>query len=244
VAVTGSAGKIGSRVAAALEARGDEVQRFDLVDGDDLRDPAAVSAAMVGCHSIVHAGAIPHDTRGTPAEIEETNVRGTRHVLAAAEAQGIQRVVYFSSVMVFGFWEGEGEPAYLPVDDEHPRLPGRAYGRSKRDGEDLCADWSERTGRPSIALRPTRVLDDHDMELLVLSRLEMRGWIHVDDVVAATLASLDRELPPHARALLSADGPFDTSVARNVLGWAPAKRWRHRPLRRVRRAVARRLRRG
>jgi nucleoside-diphosphate-sugar epimerase len=240
VAVTGSAGKIGSRVVAALEGRGDQVRRFDLVDGEDLREPDVVAEAMVGCDAIVHAGAIPHDDRGTPAEIEATNVGGTRHVLAAADAAGIERIVLFSSVMAFGFWEGEGTPDYLPVDDEHPRRPSRAYGRSKRDSEDLCEAWSERTGRPSIVLRPVRVIDERDMDRLVRSRLEMDGWVHVDDVVDATLAALDRELPRHTRAILSAGGPFDTSVARYVLGWAPARTWPNGPLRSVRRAVIRR----
>jgi nucleoside-diphosphate-sugar epimerase len=52
---------------------------------------------------------------GSPADIVATNVLGTWHVLAAAEQCGVSRVVYFSSAQVFGFAEGEGQPAYLPV---------------------------------------------------------------------------------------------------------------------------------
>jgi hypothetical protein len=141
--------------------------------------------------------------------------------------------------MAFGFWEGEGTPEYLPVDDEHPRRPSRAYGRSKRDAEDLCEAWSARTGRPSIALRPVRVIDERDMDRLVRRRLEMDGWVHIDDVVDAVLAALDRDLPRHTRAILSAAGPFDTSVARGVLGWTPTRTWPNGPVRSVRRAIIR-----
>lgn len=244
VLVTGSSGKIGSRVVAALEGRGDTVRRFDLADGDDLHDPDGVAAAMATCDAVVHAGAIPHDRLGTPAEIEATNVGGTRHVLDAAQRADVERLVFFSSIMVFGFWDGESEPAYLPVDDDHPRRSGRPYASSKRTGEDLCAAWSARTGRSSVALRPVRVIDDTDQVALLRHRMEMDAWVHIDDVVHAVVAALDRDLPVHTRALLSAAGPFDTSVAKDVLGWAPARRWPRRPVRRVGRAVVRRLRRA
>jgi nucleoside-diphosphate-sugar epimerase len=78
------------------------VRRFDLADGDELRDANCVLTAAQGCDAIVHAGALAHDTAGTPAEIVATNVLGTWHVLLAAERCGVERVVYFSSGQVFG----------------------------------------------------------------------------------------------------------------------------------------------
>ena len=68
-----------------LDAYGWEVRSFDLLDGDDLRDPDVVLAAASGCRAIVHAGAVPHDSKGTPAEILSTNVLGTWHVPLAAQ---------------------------------------------------------------------------------------------------------------------------------------------------------------
>ena len=125
VLVTGSSGQVGGAVAELLEQAGRSVEWFDLVDGQDLRDAAAVRAAAAGCDAIVHAGAIAHDNSGTPDEIMATNVLGTWHVLAAAEAHGVGRVVYFSSGQVFGFADGEGTPDYLPVDDDHPLRAAR-----------------------------------------------------------------------------------------------------------------------
>ena len=54
------------------------------------------------------------------------NVLGIWHVLLAAEAAGMSRVIHFSSAQVFGIAEGERLPDYFPVDDAHPRQAMRA----------------------------------------------------------------------------------------------------------------------
>jgi nucleoside-diphosphate-sugar epimerase len=108
VLLTGSSGGVGRAIQPLLEQAGWSVRPFDLAEGQDLRDLDAVLEATHGCAAVVHAGAIAHDSAGTPAEIVATNVLGTWHVLLAAEEAGASRVVYFSSAQVFGFAEGEG----------------------------------------------------------------------------------------------------------------------------------------
>lgn len=139
VLLTGSSGGVGQAARPVLEAAGWTVEPFDLTDGKDLRDEAAVLHATKRCQAVVHAGAIAHDSAGTPAEIVATNVLGTWHVLQAAETCPLSRIVYFSSAQVFGFAEGEGTPAYLPVDDAHPLRAARPYGMSKRAWPRTCA---------------------------------------------------------------------------------------------------------
>src|SRR4051812_18581881 len=101
VLVTGASGQVGSRLTSRLDAAGRDVRKFDITTGQDLRDDSAVLAAAEGCSAIVHAGAIAHDSAGTPAEIVATKVLGTWHVLLAAERMGVSRVVYFSSAQAF-----------------------------------------------------------------------------------------------------------------------------------------------
>ena len=120
VLVTGSAGRAGSAIVERLSTTEWTVRTFDLVDGDDLRDAAEVDRAMRGCAAVIHAGALAHDTAGTPEEIVATNVLGTWNVLTAAEGHRVERVVAFSSGQVFGFADGEGIPSSLPVTDAHP----------------------------------------------------------------------------------------------------------------------------
>ncbi|MEM7275366.1 MAG: NAD(P)-dependent oxidoreductase [Actinomycetota bacterium] len=225
VLVTGSAGQVGGAVASRLEAAGRSVTRFDLTGGRDLRDADAVLAATTGCDAVVHAGAIPHDTAGTPEEIVATNVLGTWHVLTAAEQAGVERVVYLSSGQVFGCAEGEGVPDYLPIDDEHPRRAARPYGMSKCLAEDMCRRWSARTGVPTVVFRPVLILNDRTLVTVDRGGIELDAFVHVDDVAAAIELGLTMAVPNHVRAILCGPGRFDTSVAERTLGWRATRSW-------------------
>jgi UDP-glucose 4-epimerase len=101
VLVTGQRGNIGTPVAGLLTGSGHEVAGFDLADGMDLLDLAAVRDAAAGCTAIVHLAALANDIAGSPEQIMAVNVLGTWHVLLAAEAAGVTRVVYMSSAQVF-----------------------------------------------------------------------------------------------------------------------------------------------
>jgi nucleoside-diphosphate-sugar epimerase len=221
---------VGRATRPALEAAGWTVEPFDIADGKDLRDEAAVRQAMLGCEAVVHAGAIAHDTSGTPAEIVATNVLGTWHVLAAAEARGVSRVVYFSSAQVFGCAEGEGTPVYLPIDDAHPVRAARPYGMSKRLAEDMCAAWTSRTGIPTTVLRPVLILDDQGLLQVTEADADLGAFVHVDDVATAVVLALSartggHEPAGHVRLTLCGPGQFDASAARAVLGWMPTRAW-------------------
>jgi UDP-glucose 4-epimerase len=207
---------VGAPVAAHLERLGHAVVGFDRLDGDDLLDPAAVRRAAEGCSAVVHAGALAHDSAGSPEDIMAVNVLGTWHVLLAAEAVGVGRVVYFSSGQVFGLAEGERLPDYFPVDDAHQRRAMRPYGLSKCLAEDLCAGFTARTGIPTVALRPAWVWDPG-----MYQRIEARWradpgsewtptweigqFVDVRDVASAVRRALDVPLAGHHRVLLCAD---------------------------------------
>jgi len=225
ILLTGAEGQVGRSARLALEETGWSVRPFDLVNGQDLRDQTDVLNAMAGCDVVVHAGAIPHDSRGTPAEILATNVLGTWHVLLAAEAHRVSRVVYFSSAQVFGFAEGEGTPAYLPVDDAHPLRAARPYGMSKRLAEEMCAAWTGRTGIPTIVLRPVMILSDDGLTKIGKEDAELGAFVHTDDVAQAVVRSLAAPIEGHVRLTLCGPGDFDTTAALRTLGWRPQRGW-------------------
>lgn len=223
--VTGASGQVGRRISSRLLEHGWRVRRFDLSEGDDLRDERAVREAAEGCEVLVHAGALAHDTAGTPGEIVSTNVLGTWHVLLAAEHCAAAKVIYFSSAQVFGLADGEGEPDYLPVDDRHPLRAARPYGMSKRLAEDMCDAWSSRTGITTIVLRPVMILDDAGVKLIAEAEAERGAFVHVDDVVQASLLAIDWGGSGHHRVTLCGPGDFDTTAAHDLLGWSPRPLW-------------------
>jgi UDP-glucose 4-epimerase len=77
ILVTGNLGHVGAPVAAHLERLGHDVVGYDRLDGHDLLDPAAVRRVAGGCDAVVHAGALAHDSAGSPEEIMAVNVLGT-----------------------------------------------------------------------------------------------------------------------------------------------------------------------
>lgn len=154
-----------------------------------------------------------------------TNLLGTWHVLQAAETHAVSRVVYFSSAQVFGFAEGEGSPVYLPVDDAHPLRAARPYGMSKRLAEDMCAAWTLRTCIPTIVLRPVLILTDPALLQITEADAELGAFVHADDVATAIVRAVSIELSGHVRLTLCGPGPFDTTAARQILGWIPSRGW-------------------
>jgi len=215
VLVTGHRGTIGLPIAEHLERCGHAVVGFDLAEGGDLLDFAAVERAAAGSTAIVHLGALAHDTAGRPEQIMAVNVLGTWHVLLAAEAAGVTRVIHFSSVQALGIAEGERLPDYFPVDDDHRRRAMRPYGLSKRLAEDLCEGFTARTGIATVSLRPVAVWGPEVYARIAAQRgvdprsewepfWEYGAFVDVRDVAAAVDRALAIPLCGHHRALLCA----------------------------------------
>ena len=214
VLVTGDRGRIGTYVARDLVAAGHEVVSYDATDGCDVLDAVALSAAAKGCEGVIH---LAHGSSGegwTPQGVMETNLQGAWNMLCAAEEAGASRVVCISSVNALGVFMGEAAPDYLPIDDDHPRRPGRAYGMSKSLSEDMCRLLSETTGTPVVCLRPPGVWLPETYEQVIANRCERpnsewdSGWeygafIDVRDLSALILRALTHPFEGYGCFLLA-----------------------------------------
>lgn len=160
IAVIGGCGFIGSVLVERLLAQGRNVRivdiapssRFgDLIVHADLRDASAIRQALCGCTAIVDLAAVWRDDVRPASRYYEVNVAGARNVAAAATANGIERVVFTSSVSVYPFIEGE-------IDETVPPGPLNDYGRSKLEAEGIWSAWhAGAPGRSLVIVRPTVV---------------------------------------------------------------------------------------
>lgn len=163
ILVTGAAGLLGRFVVRELRANGYEVRGFDRRASDesvesvvgDVTDASAVADAMHGIDAVVHIAAVPNIWSGDGRTIMHVNTLGTWLVFDAAEAQGIQRVVFCSSDSVAGYTVREGTmvpPRYAPLDLAHPLNATDPYALSKVAGEDIARAYALR-GMSVLALR-------------------------------------------------------------------------------------------
>lgn len=215
VFLTGSSGKIGSVIEQLFTKEGHEVVAYDIADGCDIMDPAAVKKAMEGCDWVVHL-AMAMGKKYAPETVYASGTVGTWHVLQAAEAHGVQRVVSYSSVNAMGLFMGEATPDYLPFDEDHPCRPGRPYGIAKYLGEQTCRLFTDRTGIPTISIRPPAVWAAEDIAWIKAEReqdadfewtpyWEYGCYIHIEDLARATLCALTCPDPGHVPLLVVAD---------------------------------------
>ncbi|HET9597739.1 MAG TPA: hopanoid-associated sugar epimerase [Anaeromyxobacteraceae bacterium] len=166
VLVTGATGFVGANVARALLSRGEEVRvlaratsSLGNVEGlpvelarGDLRDADAVRRAVRGCRRVFHVAADYRFWARDPDELYRSNVDGTVHVMEACLAEGVERVVYTSTVGTIGL-----SALPRPCDEATPLAPGQVtshYKRSKIEAERAALALVPR-GLPLVVVNPS-----------------------------------------------------------------------------------------
>lgn len=163
ICVIGGSGFIGSRLVALLVNEGYEVSIYDknssrffknLVIQGDVRDKSALIKALSGCDVIFNLAAEHRDDVTPTSLYYDVNVDGARNIVAAAEANGIKKVVFTSTVAVYGLNK--------PVPDESsPTEPFSHYGKSKLEAEQVFTNWVEKgEARALTILRPVVVFGE------------------------------------------------------------------------------------
>jgi 3beta-hydroxysteroid-4beta-carboxylate 3-dehydrogenase (decarboxylating) len=149
VLVTGGSGHLGANLVRRLLDEGQQVRVLERIGvggealaglgvevvGGDLRDAAAVRGAVRGCRRVYHCAAKVSSAEGQQREIYASNVLGTRHLLRAALAEGVERIVVTGSFSAVGHDPARPSDESVPVDPFARLLP---YQRSKVAVEHEC----------------------------------------------------------------------------------------------------------
>jgi dTDP-glucose 4,6-dehydratase len=224
--VTGGLGFIGSHfIRIALRERLDlQIVNLDAmtyagnpanladVDGDpryrfvkgDVRDAAAVHAALEGADAIVNFAAQTHVDRSIagPEEFLQTDALGSLVLLEAARGRSVQRFLQVSTDEVYG---NVAEGASLEGDALRPRSP---YAASKAAADLLVLAYHTTYGSPVLITRGsntygpyqypekivplflTNLLDDRPVPVYG-DGLQVRDWLYVEDHARAVLHVLE-----------------------------------------------------
>jgi len=159
IMVTGGTGFIGNRIIRKLLDRGEDVVCFDLAPprnnlepyadrinfyrGDISQIPHLLEAINTfDVRKIIHMAALlPPDTEDRPHFGMSVNIQGTNNVFEAARWSNIQRVVYASSIAVYGVQETFGD---RPINETDLSDPINVYGMTKAANDFSAGRYRER----------------------------------------------------------------------------------------------------
>jgi dihydroflavonol-4-reductase len=218
VLVTGASGFLGSAVARALNRRGIRPRLLirpssppgNLHDLDhepaygDLTDEASLTASAAGVRYLFHVAADYRLWAPDPSVILRVNLDGTAALMRQAMAEGVERIVYTSSVATL-----TGGRRHAPVDESAALNPAAAIGpykRSKTLAERAVEDMMIREeGLPAVIVHPSTPIGPHDIRPTPTGRMILdaaRGKIpafvdtglnfaHVDDIAEGHLMAFE-----------------------------------------------------
>lgn len=196
VAITGSAGFVGTSLMKKLRAENVRIIELDLKYGIDITNWQLVEN-IGGIDILIHLAArtsVP-DSFMNPKEFLHTNINGTLNMLELCRKCNA-KMIYASSSLVYGV------PSYLPVDEIHPVNGTNPYAISKIVGEELCKGYYQSFGLRTIIVRPFNIYGPYQTSDSLISTiikqakkgkitlrdpLPKRDYIYIDDVIEAYL---------------------------------------------------------
>jgi nucleoside-diphosphate-sugar epimerase len=190
VLLTGGSGNLGQTLVPKLRDKGDTPVILDVrapprlngeamfIEGSIL-DRSKLTETFRGCDCIIHIAAWHgiHEDRGEKGAYDffDLNVRGTFEIFEAAASAGIGKVIFISTTSVY--------------------RPNTRYGSSKILAELIAEDYRKNRLMNVVTLRPRGFIPYWDRAVYAKysdwARWFWKGAVHIDDVAAAVILSLD-----------------------------------------------------
>jgi nucleoside-diphosphate-sugar epimerase len=163
ILILGGSGFIGTQLCSLLTERGIPFRIGDLRPSKafpdhwaqcDVRHLESLREVNRNARAIVNLAAEHRDDVRPLALYHETNVKGAINVCQAAREAGVSRIIFTSSVAVYGFHS-------FAADEDCPFLPFNEYGKTKLDAEGIYRKWAaEDPSRSLVVVRPTVVFGE------------------------------------------------------------------------------------
>ncbi|MBN1341609.1 MAG: NAD(P)-dependent oxidoreductase [Phycisphaerae bacterium] len=244
ILVTGSSGFIGSHLTQALRQQGHEIVGLDIRDPladfginrffkGDVRKKDSLMPATEGVDCVIHLAAVHFDYGHAPEEYWDTNENGMKGLVAAMTQAGIDKVIFFSTIAVYG-------DRYDESSEETKPNPTSPYGGSKLAAETILQAWAkENPAREVTVIRPCAVYGERNITNMnnLIRQIDsgffveigsgnvVKATAYVGNLVDAALHCLSR-LEPGVKIYNYTDKPDHTvrdivAIIRDELGRKP-----------------------
>lgn len=166
IALIGASGFVGTRLLDLLNGSTEyELKNIDLLPSHffneiteigDVRDVEQMKQKLNGADVVVLLAAQHRDDVTPTSLYYDTNVGGMKSTLEAMEYNGIKRLVFFSSVAVYGL--NKQNP-----NEDHQKDPFNHYGKSKWEAEQVVQEWYKTHNDWNIdIIRPTVIFGERN----------------------------------------------------------------------------------
>jgi len=165
ISVIGGSGFIGTRFVKRLIESGKQVSIIDKVESifypelwqkADVRDLESLLKTLEGSDVAINLAAEHRDNVTPKSLYDEVNVGGAENVCKACSELGIDKMIFTSSVAVYGF-------APIRTDESGKLNPFNDYGRTKMLAEQVYREWlKENKNRSLVIVRPTVVFGERN----------------------------------------------------------------------------------
>jgi nucleoside-diphosphate-sugar epimerase len=213
ILVTGGAGFLGSYLCREFYNLRHHVTVVDIerknstnLDYDyrcvDILDKSSLIETMKGVDLVVHLAAKHRFFGVSKKEFFLANEEGTKNVLQAMDAGGVKKLIFYSTVAVYGNSDG-------PTDENTEPKPSTSYGLSKLAAEQWIKEWAfQNPDRTAVIVRPTVIFGPYNKGNIyrLIRQIYHRGYVpigegsniksvaYIDNLVKATLFLLQQDI--------------------------------------------------
>lgn len=211
--VTGGTGFVGGEIVRALRQRNEPVRVLarqnsktehltalgvEIVRGDIL-DQQSVAAALTGCDTLYHTAALYSFWVPDKQVLMQTEIEGTRNVMAAAQQSNVKKVVYTSTTFTIGEAKGQIGRENTP----HRGYFCTAYEAAKYKAECIVQEFAQQ-GLPVVIVNPGGVIGPRDRKATgqlfvdLINRKQpmllsgIASYIYADDVANGHLLAAEK----------------------------------------------------